>query len=108
MANNFNANPVVLDADIASFSAVAPACLIPVRVRKMALVVGGSTSTAGTVLVQDSAGNNLLAPMLVTAQPANTILFADGDFNSRAVPWPKDFKVTGLTATGTQLYIWSE
>lgn len=108
MANNYNANPVVLDTDIASFSTDAPACLIPVRVRKIALVVGGSASTPGTVLVQDSASNNLLAPMLVATQPANTILYADGDFNSRAIPWPKDFKVTGLTATGTKLYIWSE
>jgi hypothetical protein len=44
--------------------------------------------------------------MLASAQTANTTLYAD-DFGGVPQVWP-DFAVTGLTATGTKLYIWTD
>lgn len=111
MANQLGSDPVVIDTDLNSFNAAQtlnPATGDGVqgglRVRKMALVVGGSAAVAGTVTVTDPvSGINLLAPMQVVNGAANTILF-DDDF-IRPLVW-SDFKVTGVTATGTKLYIW--
>lgn len=110
MANLFTEYPMVLDTDFTDYYTAAS---IPtgfgiaggLRIYTMKLVVGASAAAAGTVLVQRINGNNVLAPMIVSAgAAANSVLYSE-DFTA---PIPiDDFKVSGLTATGTKLYIYA-
>ncbi len=108
MSNVLTSNPMVLDTDITSYQAAqtltSQSELLGIRVSKMALIAK-STTVAGNVTVTDPAScNSLLLPMSVSAgSTADTVLFSD-EFDSELV-W-EDFKVTGLTATGTELYLW--
>lgn len=106
MANSLNTIPITVDTDLASFGAGQTLQSTPfgLRVWKIALVATTST-TAGTVTVTDPISNiPLIAPMLVTAaQATDTILYYDNP--TQLLQW-KDFKVTGVTATGTRLFVW--
>lgn len=112
MANNYNNNPIVLDTDMASgwkslqalFANAASA--VGIRVYKIELVSNGTT-VAGTVSIVDPTTNQpLWGPIAVaaTAGAAGTVLQRE-DF-AMQMPAFRDFKVTGLTATVTKLYIW--
>lgn len=110
MANVYD-NPIVLDTDITSYrTAAASAGIISNggKVEKLMLVVGsGGAATAGTVTIKSpsSKGNfELYPPILVGTQPANTTILND-NISRQVMTWA-DFAVTGLTASGTKLYIW--
>lgn len=108
MANVVTQKPLILDTDFADFTAVSGFLTgsLPLRVRRIALVAGASAA-AGTVAVTDKlSGAALLAPMLASAAAQNTIEYAD-DFGGVTQLWP-NFAVSGLTASGTKLYVWSD
>ena len=109
MANDFSAIPMIFDTDFSSFQ-TASGLKHNVRVRRFALcVASGATSSTGAVqIAQAAAGNRALyEPIPVTnGVAARTILLTDGPWSwDDALVWP-DFAVTGLTATGTILYVW--
>lgn len=107
MANSLNSLPISVDQDLASFGAAQTLQSTPfgIRVWKLALVVSATTSSAGTVQVSEpNSGIPLLAPMVVpAASPTGTVLFFD---NPTQLLQFRDFAVTGLTATGTRLFLW--
>lgn len=106
MANQNNATPVSLDTDQNSFRASQTLQTggFGVRVHKIELVAATST-TAGTVTIVDPNDNTtLFPPISVPAGSAANSIILNDNFN-QALTW-RDFKVTGLTATGTRLYIW--
>jgi hypothetical protein len=108
VSNQLSVNPMALDTDIASYQAAqtltAATELLGVRVRKIVLVAA-STTAAGTVTVIDPVSNTTLAAPIVVAasQAAGTVIFSDEIVSP---PMWSDFKVTGLTATATRMYIW--
>jgi|SRR6185437_6723751 len=109
MPNSYNTMPIVLTADITSFRAAQTlqTQAFGLRVYKLALAVGsGGASSAGTVTITAPSDSIALYPPLpVSASaPAKTILFTD-NLDDQELQW-RDFAVTGLTATGTALYIW--
>lgn len=110
MANKLSQKPIIIDTDIASYRTAAGAAQ-GVRVYKLTLTVGsGAASTAGTVsITAPSDSITLYPPLAVPAgQAANTILFNDDPNKADgALTW-RDFAVTGLTATGTVLYLWTD
>lgn len=105
MANSFTTMPLILDTDFTSYRATAGVAN-GIRPCKIALVVSAATATAGTVTITSTATGNspLYIPILVGTQVQNTIIINDNVESSR-LNW-LDFNVTGLTATGTKLYIW--
>ena len=105
MANTFN-NPLVLDTDFSSYRTAASKT-IGIRVLKIALAVGTATSSAGTVVITNPENSQVLYPSIPVAATtaANTILLNDNPTGQAVLAWP-DFGVSGLTATGTKLYIW--
>lgn len=107
MANSLSTLPLVIDTDITSFRTAAGASQ-GIRVTKITLAVGASAaSTAGVVSITDPSDSSLLCyPMLVpSSQPAYTVLYNENQDVSGVETW-RDFAVTGLTATGTRLFIW--
>lgn len=106
MANSLNSLPIEVDTDIASFGAAQTLQAQPfgLRVWKIALVAAAAT-TAGTVtVVEPKSGLVLLGPMLVpAASPAGTILYYDNP--TQLMQW-RDFACSGLTSTGTRMFIW--
>lgn len=109
MANSYNTRPLVFDTDFSSFRTAASATS-GIRVEKLVLAVGGSaTSTAGTVTIKAPDGITLYPPMAVPASQAEySILFNEPpNVWTDVLTW-RDFAVTGLTATGTVLYIWAK
>jgi len=107
MANSLNSLPITVDQDLASFGAAQTLQTAPfgLRVWKIALSVSAATSSAGTVQVTEpNSGIPLLAPMLVpAASPIGTVLYYDNP--TQLLQW-RDFAVTGLTDTGTKLFVW--
>lgn len=107
MSNILNVVPTAIDTDLASYQAAqtltAQSEQLGLKVKQIALVANGATS-AGTVTVTDPiSGANLLPPMVVAAALASgTLIF----FQSYPGANWQDFKVTGVTATGTRLCIW--
>jgi hypothetical protein len=114
MANSVGWNPIVLDTDFASFRALMNTLLGTttwargVRVKKLILAVGpGGAATAGTVAIQDVPSSNpLYPPIAVGTQALDVVVAQDGPFTLDELVWIQDFKVTGLTATGTRLWLW--
>lgn len=105
MANSLGTMPISVDQDITSFGATQTLQNTPfgLRVWKIALYSVG-VSVAGTVRVLAIDNTELIAPMVVTAgSAAGTVLYYDNP--TQLLNW-KDFKVSGLTATGTRLMIW--
>jgi hypothetical protein len=113
MANKLVQQPIRVDGDITTWrsaaAVVAAGYTTGIRVLKMVLVVGtGGASSAGTVTItapSDSA--ELYPPIPVPAgQAARAILYTDEPTSpSGTLTW-RDFAVTGVTATGTVLYLW--
>ena len=113
MANALTQKPIIIDTDITTYTGAAAVKALGgvqgVRVQKLALVVGtGGVSSAGTVTITGSDGITLYPPMVVAASvPAKSILFTDDpSAPNSSLTW-KDFAVTGVTATGTVLYLWT-
>ena len=113
MANSLNSLPMILDTDLVSWrnaaAIVAAGYKTGIRVKKLALAVGtGGASSSGTVTItapSDSA--TLYPPMPVAASiAANSILVTDAPPDEVGTLTWRDFAVTGLTATGTRLFLW--
>jgi len=109
MANALNNNPIIIDTDITSYRTAAPS-LQGVRVNKLMLATGpGGASIAGTVTITaPSDGSTLYPPVaVVAASPIDTILYNDNPTApNTSLTW-RDFAVTGVTATGTRLFLWT-
>jgi len=108
MANSFASQPMILDTDTLSYRTTSGERLQGIRVQKLTLAVGpGGASTAGNVTITaPSDSSTLFPPMAVPgASAANTILFVDNPDSGDYLTW-RDFAVTGLTATGTRLFLW--
>lgn len=107
MANSLNSAPITVDTDLVSFGAgqTLQHTSFGLRVWKIALSVSAATSSAGTVQITEPiSGIPLLAPMVVpAASPIGTVLYYDNP--TQLLQW-RDFAVTGLTATGTRLFVW--
>jgi len=105
MANTFN-NPLVFDTDFSSYRTAATKTT-GLRVLKLMLVVGGSASSAGSVAITNPENSQVLYPPIGVAAStaANSIILNDNPTGQGVMSWP-DFGASGLTATGTKLYIW--
>jgi hypothetical protein len=114
MANSLTNLPVIIDTDITTFRGAAAVTAANctqgggLRVKKLMLVVGGSAATAGTVTITAPSDSSVLyPPILVTAAaPANTTILNDTLADIAGTLTWRDFAVTGVTATGTKLYLW--
>ena len=115
MANSLTAQPILIDSDITTFrgaaSVVASNCTqgCGIRVSKLVLAVGpGGASSAGTVTITAPADSAVLYPPIPVAASisANSILVTDEPTDTVGDLTWRDFAVTGLTATGTKLYLW--
>lgn len=108
MANQLSTNPISISADLASFQSaqtLRSGQTFGLSISKITLAVGSAASVAGQVTITDPVtGTNLLAPILVAGGTAAETIIYD-DTLSSPLSWA-DFKVTGVTATGTVLYIW--
>lgn len=108
MANALTSLPMIIDTDITSYRTTSGERLQGIRVQKLTLAVGpGGASTAGNVTITaPSDSSTLFPPMAVPGSSgANTILFVDNPDSGDYLTW-RDFAVTGLTATGTRLFLW--
>lgn len=112
MANSLVTAPIIIDTDITTWrSATAVKALgitTGIRVLKLVLSVAGGTSSAGNVTITAPSDSAVLYPTLAVpaGQAANTILFTDEPTSpSSTLTW-RDFAVTGVTATGTKLYLY--
>jgi hypothetical protein len=110
MSNVYNSLPILIDTDVstgwrANQTLSHNTYATGLRITKIALAVG-TTSSAGTVTITDPIdGTILYGPMTVDASVAvGSILFTD-NLDTQSLMW-RDFNVTGVTATGTRLYIW--
>lgn len=115
MPNVLTQNPILIDTDITTFrsatSVVATNCTqgCGIRVTKLVLSVGPSgVSSAGTVAITAPSDSAVLyPPLIVTAGiAANTELYIDSEPAVTSSVFWRDFAVTGLTATGTRLFLW--
>lgn len=113
MSNSLVTQPILIDTDIVSWrNSVAVKALgytTGIRVTKLILSVGpGGTSTAGTVTITAPSDSAVLYPPLPVGATvaANTILFSDEPTDAKGTLTWRDFAVTGVTATGTKLYLW--
>jgi predicted solute-binding protein len=106
MANSLNSMPIVIDTDLVSFGAAQTLQHTPfgIRVTKLVLSATGTTS-AGTVSITRPGDNLELYPTIGVAAAATTGTTVLSDNPEVALTW-RDFSVTGITGTGTQLLIW--
>lgn len=124
LANNYNSNPILINVDISTgwrsnqtlnvgnlpsnaqqLSGAVPRQpgIRPYRIQ----VVSNGVTVAGLITVADPNDANTFfwqAAVPATAGPAGTIII-DEVFDNTRPTW-RDFKVTGVTATVTQLQIW--
>ncbi len=110
MANALNQKPIIIDTDITSYRTAA-SVLQGVRVTKLILAVGGgAVSVAGNVTITAPSDSAVLYPPLAvtSAQAAYTILFSDEPTDAKGSLTWRDFAVTGVTATKTILYLWTD
>jgi hypothetical protein len=124
VANSYNSNPIILDTDISTGwranqtlnTGNSPATIQQpnpsarqwgIRPYKIILESAGVTS-AGTVTIQDPIDSTVLwnAAVASAAGPSGTVIPNDRDDFEGTMPLWRDFKVTGLTATVTKIYIW--
>jgi hypothetical protein len=115
MANSLITQPVVITSDITTFrgdaSVISTNCTqgSSLRVSKLILTVGpGGVSSAGAVTILAPTDSAVLYPPLPVAAgiAVNSILFTDEPPDAAGDLTWRDFSVTGLTATGTILYLW--
>ena len=110
MANDYNSMPVIIDTDMVSGWRALQTLQTPgsgVRVTKIVLAVGtGGASSAGSVSFADPVDSTVLYPPLaVTASvPAGSVLYTD-NLDNQELTW-RDFKITGVTATGARVFLW--
>lgn len=107
MSNLPNAQPASFDTDIASYRA-AQTLQTPgtgVRVNKIRLVAAGTTSV-GSVSITDPRDNTVLYPPIPVSAgvTAGTIIWSDF-VDNQTLTW-RDFKIVGLTASDTRLFLW--
>jgi hypothetical protein len=114
MANSPVSNPIIIDTDITSYRQIAAVVAAGggqgIRVSKLVLAVGSVAGAAGTVFItapSDSA--TLYPPIAVGATPAAYTIILNDNITSPgdALTW-RDFAVTGVTATGTRLFLWTK
>ena len=113
MANSLVTQPIIVSTDITTWRSAAAVKALGIttgiRVLKLVLAVGsGGGSSAGNVTITAPSDSAVLYPTLAVpaAQAANTILFTDEPTSpSSTLTW-RDFAVTGVTATGTKLYLY--
>ena len=113
MSNSLVSLPIIIDTDITSWRGAAAVkaagYLTGIRVNKLVLAVGtGGASSAGSVTITaPSDSSTLYPPLLVAASTAaSTILFIDNPTDPKSSLIWRDFAVTGVTATGTRLFLW--
>ena len=113
MANSLVTQPIIVDSDITTWRSAAAVKALGIttgiRVLKLVLsVAGGGASSSGNVTITAPSDSATLYPALAVpaGQAANTILFTDEPTSpSSTLTW-RDFAVTGVTATGTNLYLY--
>jgi hypothetical protein len=113
MSNALVQKPIVISADITTWrnaaSVVAAGYTTGIRITKLVLAVGSSgASSAGTVAITAPSDSAVLYPTIPVAASiaANSILYTDEPTNAKGDLTWRDFAVTGVTATGTVLYLW--
>jgi hypothetical protein len=113
MANALNSLPMILDTDITTWrnSTVVSSAgyKTGIRVSKLVLAVGPSgASSAGSVTITAPSDSSTLYPPIPIAASvaANSILVTDEPTEAWGTLTWRDFAVTGLTATGTRLFLW--
>jgi|SRR5215831_15317308 len=107
MANSLNTNPIIIDTDLVSFR-TSSGYFYGIKPAKIVLAVAsGGSSTGGQVTITRPADSGVLYPPLIvsTSQAAYTELYVDDPEDQAPLNW-NDFAVTGVTATGTKLFIW--
>jgi|SRR5581483_3283404 len=108
MANSYNSQPIILDTDIASgWRALQNLATKQIGIRPTKLIIeSNGTTVAGTVSIVDPNDSTqlYLAAIGAGAGAAGTVLVRE-DFPGWFPAW-RDFKVTGLTATVTKIFIW--
>lgn len=112
MANSLTTQPMIVDTDITTWRGAAAITALGyktgVRVQKLALVVAsGGAATAGQVTITaPSDSSPLYFPLVVGTQGAYTVIYESNPTDPHgSLAW-RDFAVTGVTATGTRLYLW--
>lgn len=106
MANSFNTFPMTLDTDFVSYRATDPS-FTGLRITKLMLVAGAAAATAGVVTITNPIGGaNLYPPIVVGTQAAHVVIVNDQSTDPMGTLTWQDFTITGLTATGTILYLW--
>ena len=113
MANSLVSFPAIIDTDITSWrnaaSVVAAGYKTGIRVSKLVLAVGpGGASSAGTVTITAPSDSSTLYPPIPVAASvaANSILVTDEPTEALGTLTWRDFAVTGVTATGTRLFLY--
>ena len=112
MANILTQKPIRIDTDITTFRNAAAVTALGwtqgIRVTKLVLSVAhGSASSAGIVTITDPNGATLYPTMPVAASiAADSVLVTDEPTNAKGDLTWRDFAVTGVTATGTVLWLW--
>ena len=113
MSNSLSAYPIVIDTDITTFLGAAAVTSTNctqgcgIRVKKLKLVNGSAPITGAVTITAPSDGSSLYPPILVPATPvANAVVVDDNPTDVYGDLTWRDFAVTGVTATGTKLYLW--
>jgi len=115
MSNSLVTKPLIISSDLTSYRNDSTVKALGggqgVRVQKLILAVGtGASSTAGSVTITAPSDSATLYPPLevIGSEPAGTILCVDNPTAPNSSLTWRDFAVTGVTATGTVLYLWTE
>ena len=113
MANSLVANPMIIDTDITTWRGAtavkAAGYTTGIRVLKLVLAVaaGGSSSSGQVTITAPSDSATLYPPISVAASiAAYSILSTDEPTDTKGTLTWRDFAVTGVTATGTRLFLW--
>jgi hypothetical protein len=113
MSNALTQKPIIISSDITTWrnaaAVVAAGYKTGIRVTKLVLAVAsGGASSVGTVTITAPSDSAVLYPTIPVAASiaANSILVTDEPTNAKGDLTWRDFAVTGVTATGTVLYLW--
>lgn len=116
MANSYNTNPIVIDTDVANFRTAATTANSQAfnssngpTVSKIILAVApGGASTGGSVSITRPADSAILYPPIVVTAAIVANTFVLNDNTTRNILNWNNFAVTGVTATGTRLFLYHE
>jgi len=113
MSNSLVTKPILISSDITTFRGASAVTSLGwtqgLRITKLVLAVGaGGASSAGVVAITAPSDSAVLYPPIPVAASiaANSILYTDEPTNAKGDLTWRDFAVTGVTATGTVLYLW--